>query len=139
MALPEQHHVDFTVKIELSVFVNDSAYATEPHLEAESRKVWYRSAFIPYMFVGRMRAFMGHIPKYTKKPQLLRDYFPIYHGYEPLVFIDEAFKFNFFKNRVFRSSPPREDVEYIKWLDRIGRRKTHYWKDLGILRSSPSI
>lgn len=48
------------------------------------------------------------------------------------MFIDESFKFNFFKNRIFRSSPPTEGVEYIKWLDKVERRKSHYWKDLGI-------
>lgn len=82
----------------------------------EHRKVWYRFAIIPYVLVEKVHALMGPLPKYIKKSQLLRDYLPIYYGYEPLVFIDEPFKFNFFKNRIFHSSPPLEDVKYIKWL-----------------------
>lgn len=48
------------------------------------------------------------------------------------MFLDEPLKFNFFKNRVFRSSPPPEDVEYIKCLDIVEQMNAHYWKDLGI-------
>ncbi|CAL5200343.1 unnamed protein product [Lathyrus oleraceus] len=91
----------------------------EPPLDTECRKIWYCSAFILYVHVGKVHAFMGLLPKYIKKPHLLHDYSPIYRGYILLVFLDEPLKFNFFKNRIFRSSPPPEDVEYIKWLDRV--------------------
>lgn len=75
---------------------------------------------------------MSPLPKYIKKPQLLHDYFPIYRGYKLLVFLDEPLKFNFFKNHVFRFSPPLEDVKYIKWMDKVEQRSAHYWKDLEI-------
>lgn len=91
----------------------------------ECRKILYHYTFIPYILAGKMHAFMDPLPKYIKKPRLLQDYFPIYRGYEPLVFIDEPFKFNFFKNRVFRSSLPPKDVEYIKWLGRVEGKNVH--------------
>lgn len=122
MALPEQRHAGFTTKIKLHIFMDDCAYIPEPPLETECKKVWYHYAFIPYVFASKVHAFMGPLPKYIKKPQLLQDYFPIYRR-------DESFKFNFFKNRVFYSSPPLEDVEYIKFLGKVVRRKARYWKD----------
>lgn len=48
------------------------------------------------------------------------------------MFIDKPLKFNLFKNHVFCSSPPPEDVEYIKWLDRVEWKSAHYWKYLRI-------
>lgn len=59
-----------------------------------------------------MHAFMGPLPKCMKKPKMVQDFFPTYPDYEPLVFIDKSFNFNFFKNWVFCFSPPTEDGEY---------------------------
>ncbi|KAI5402927.1 hypothetical protein KIW84_050501 [Lathyrus oleraceus] len=52
--LPEQHHASSADDIELPIFVNDRAYVPEPPLETKCRKVWYRSAFIPYMLAGKL-------------------------------------------------------------------------------------
>lgn len=82
----------------------------EPPLDVERRKAWYHSSLIPYILAGKVHAFMGHLPEYIKKPQLFEYFLPIYHGYEPLVFVDKPFKFYFCKNRVIRSTPPTEDV-----------------------------
>ena len=118
MAFPVQCHAGFAVEIEIHIIVDERAYVPEPPLDTEHKGICYHFAFIPYVLVGKVHAFMGPLPKYIKKPQLLHDYFSIYCGYEPLVFIDEPLKFNFFKNWVFHSSLPSKDVEYIKWMDR---------------------
>lgn len=46
--------------------------------------------------LGKMHVFMSPLPKYIRKPQMLQYFFPVYRGYDPLVFIDEPFDFNFF-------------------------------------------
>lgn len=50
---------------------------------------------------SKVHAFMGPLHKYITKPHVSQNFFLTYPGYEPLVFLDEPFKFNFFKNRVF--------------------------------------
>lgn len=77
MALLEQCHAGFTTDIELPIFVNERAYVLEPSLEAERRKFWHRSAFIPYVLVGKVHAFMIPLSKYIKKPQLLLRLLPL--------------------------------------------------------------
>lgn len=108
-------------------------------MEVGRIKIWYHSTFIPYVLVGKVHTFMGLLPKYIRKPQLLQYLFPIYHSYEPLMFIDEPFKFNFFKICVFYSSPLIEDVEYVKWLDRFEKKKIFFWKNRRHLWPNPVI
>lgn len=106
MGLLEQHHAGFAAEIDLPLFINDHTYMPKPPLEAERIKIWYHYIFIPYILTGKMHVFMGPLTKYIKKPQLLEDFFPIYHGHELLVFIYEPLKFKIFKNCVFCSSSP---------------------------------
>lgn len=56
---------------------------------------------------------------------MVKDFFPTYPNYKPLVFVDKPFNFNFFKSLVFRSSPPTEDIEYIIWLNKMEENKKY--------------
>lgn len=132
MALPSQSNPPFASEIDLPLFANDNTYVFEPPMEDGIRKSWYHSSLITYTLAGSVHAFMGPLPRFVKKRLTVKKIFPTYPNYEPLVFVNKLFKFNFFKNIVFRSSPPIVDTKYIKWFDMVEEKKTHFWRDLGI-------
>lgn len=96
MALPTQTHPPFAVEIDLPLYVKDHTYAPEPPMDEEGKRLWYRSTVIPYILTGKVNALMSPLPKYIKKTQVVKDFFPTYLDYEPLVFVDKPFNFNFF-------------------------------------------
>lgn len=63
---------------------------------------------------------------------MLKELFPTFPSYEPLVFVDAPFNLNFFENIVSHSSPPIEDADYIKWLNRVEGEKSIFYRDLAI-------
>lgn len=105
--VPEfQSHPPFAIEINAPIYVNDHAYVPEPHMNDGRRYLWYHVSLIPYTLVGYVHAFMGPLPMRIQKPHMLKEFFHYFLGYEPLVFVDALFNFNFFKNKVFHYSPP---------------------------------
>lgn len=97
MALQPQSHPHFAAEVDLPLYVNDRTYVSEAPMGDGGRRLWYHYALIPYTLVGSMFVFMGPLPKCIKKPHIVNDFFPTYHDYEPLVFVDKPFNFNLFK------------------------------------------
>lgn len=128
-----QSHPPFDVVIDEPLFLNNRTYIPEPPMENGRRDIWYNTTLIPYSIADTTYTFMVPLPKRIKKPQILKDLFSCFPGYEPLVFVDDPFDFNFFKNSVFCSSPAIEDASYIQWLDRVQEKKKHFRSDLGII------
>ncbi|KAI5437965.1 hypothetical protein KIW84_023915 [Lathyrus oleraceus] len=84
MQLPTQCHPAFAVGIDLPLYVNDHTYVPETPMDDEGRNLWYCSALIPYVLAGRVHAFMGPLPEYIKKSQVVKDFFPTYPKCKPL-------------------------------------------------------
>lgn len=104
----------FVAVIDAPLFMKDRTYIPEPPMEDGRRNLWYHASLIPYSIAGTFHAFMGRLLRFIEKPQMLEDFFPTFHSFESLVFVDNPFDFKFFKNIVSCSSPPTEDVDYIK-------------------------
>ncbi|CAL5195594.1 unnamed protein product [Lathyrus oleraceus] len=132
MTLKVQSHPPFADVIDASFFLNDCTYIPEPPIEDGRRNLCYHASLISYSIVGTVHAPIGPLPKRIKKPHTLKDCFPTFPSYDPLVFVDVPFDFNFFKNKVFCYSPPIGDTDYIKWLGMGQEKKKHFWRDLSI-------
>lgn len=57
--------------------------------------------------------------------------FPSIPSCGPLVFWNESFDLSFIKNHVVWSSLSTNNSCYIKWLDRVQKKKEKVWKDHG--------
>lgn len=134
-----QSHPPFAAELDAPLYVNDHTYILEPPMENGRRNLWYHASLIPYSIVGSIHTFMGPLPRRIKKPHMLKDFFPTFPSYEPLVFVDAPFNFNFLKNIMLCSSPPIEDVDYIKWLNRIEGKNKHFWRNLGFFLPNLAI
>lgn len=127
-----QSHPPFADVIDASLFLNYCTYIPEPPIEDGRRKLCYHASLISYSIAGTVHEPIGPLPKCIKKPHTLKDCFPTFPSYGPLVFVDVPFDFNFFKNKVFCYSPLIGDTDYIKWLGMGQENKKHFWRYLSI-------
>lgn len=69
------------------------------------RRIWYYDAFVPYSILGNTFSFMGPIHRLVKKLGFLEKIFPIYDGWELVVFCDQPFDFCFLENQLYFPPP----------------------------------
>lgn len=79
-----------------------------------------------------MHAYLRPLPEKVDSDEL-KEIFPFYKKRLPLLFIKGPYNLSYVNTRVFRAAPRVDKVEaYIKWLDKIEKKKEGFWKDLGV-------
>lgn len=100
----------------------------------EKISIWKKWVLIPFTLSGKLVTFLGTYMTNNSQPGKVKNFFPFYHVTMPYAFEECSLDSSFMEapTRVFWSSPPTQNKEYIVWLNKVQGKRQKQWEDLDI-------
>lgn len=119
-----QPYITSIATLEDIIVIDGCNYVPEAPMQEEKVVVQFSQALISYSLVGHFHAFMGPLPRPSKKPSKFASFFPSFSSDKPLVCQDGLFDPSFMKHRVFHSFY-QQSLHYLAGQGSRKKRKKH--------------